>query len=97
MLEDQLNHAGNLIRIKTEAEDLETLKFCDKDLVEQSEICHLKSELKDIEKANKVKNEIANKLSKELNEIKLRFRKGNVVLHKAHRVEIKSWRKELGK
>ena len=36
VLEDQLNHAGNLIRIKTEAENLETLNFCDKDLVEQS-------------------------------------------------------------
>ena len=87
MFQDQLNQAGNLIKVKAEAEDVETMIFRDKDLAEQTEIHHRKSEIRDIEKSNKVKSEIENEVSTELNNAKLRFRKEKAVLHIAQELK----------
>ena len=42
------------------------------------------------------KNEVSNQLNKKLGELKIKNDKENAASKKAHKAEIKSWRKELG-
>ena len=53
-------------------------------------------EINDLEKSNKVKDEVSNKLRKELNDIKIKVNKEKNEMMRNHKYEIKYWRKELG-
>ena len=53
-------------------------------------------EINDLEKSNKVKDEVSNKLRKELNDIKIKVNKEKNEMTRNHKSEIKYWRKELG-
>ena len=55
-----------------------------------------KKEICDLEKIIKVKNEVSEKLNKELKELKINFNKEKAEMIKRHKTEVKYWRKELG-
>ena len=49
-----------------------------------------------LETSNKIQKDINDKLHKELNETKIRFKKEQDTILKQHKAETKSWRKDLG-
>ena len=53
-------------------------------------------EIKHLQNAVKIKEEIANNLNKQMREFKLKTEKENIVVSKRHKDEVKSWRKDLG-
>ena len=55
-----------------------------------------KKEICDLEKIMRVKNEVSEKLNKELKELKVKFNKEKSEMIKCHKKEVKYWRKELG-
>ena len=55
-----------------------------------------KKEICDLEKIMRVKNEVSEKLNKELKELKVKFNKEKSEMIKCHKKEVKYWRRELG-
>jgi len=53
-------------------------------------------EIVNLEKIVKIKADIANKLNKDLSEVKIKNEKECANARKIHKAEVKSWRKELG-
>jgi hypothetical protein len=53
-------------------------------------------EINDLEVSKKKGRHVADKLNKELANIKTKFKKEKAVLHKQHKAEVKAWRKDLG-
>ena len=53
-------------------------------------------EIIDLERSNKVKNEVADQLKKNLKEVKEKFHKERTELIKNHKKEVKYWRTQLG-
>ena len=56
----------------------------------------LRGEIADLEKSVDTKNKISERLQKELSENKKKAEKDKAIMIKAHKVEVKSWRKDLG-
>ena len=56
----------------------------------------LREEIVDLEKSVDVKIKVSERLKKELGESKKKAEKDKAAMIKAHRVEVKSWRKDLG-
>ena len=53
-------------------------------------------EIMDLERANKVKSEVADKIKKNLKEVKEKFQKEKTDITRNHKLEVKYWRKQLG-
>ena len=54
------------------------------------------SEIKDLESSIKIKTEVAEKLNKNLKEVKEKFKQEKAEILVNHKTEVKSWRKKLG-
>ena len=62
----------------------------------QTKIDERDDTITELKKMNKNSREAADRINKELNEIKIKYSKEKAVLIKEHRAEIKVWRKDLG-
>ena len=73
--------------------EIHKLKVENKDLKRELEEQCL--EIQDIQRERGVKIQVADRLNKEISDVKLKFRKEKTTIFKEHRKEIKFWRLEL--